>query len=92
MCARHKRFAIKSGCRSDGALKRGEALVQLYKVVFRQVTRASGGDTLSPRQKRRADVGMLGGICNVIKGTQQSQAHRDIGGPIVPNLLECRVK
>ena len=74
------------------AFQCGEALVQLYKIVFRQVTRTSGRDPLSPRQKRRADVGMLGGICDVAKGAQQSQAHRDIGGSVVPDLLECRVK
>ena len=66
--------------------------MQLYKIVFRKVARASGHDTSSPRQKRRADVGMLGGICNVAKGAQQPQTHRDIGGSVVPNLLECRVK
>jgi hypothetical protein len=59
---RPKTTHIKSNCRGDGAFKCGEALVQLYKIVFRQVTRASGGDPLSPRQKRRADVGMLGDI------------------------------
>jgi hypothetical protein len=66
--------------------------VQLYKIVFRQGTRASGHDTLSPRQKRRASVGMLGGICDVAEGAQQPQTHGDIGGSVMPNLLECGVK
>jgi hypothetical protein len=78
--------------RGDGAFQRGEALVQLYKIVFRQVTRALSRDSLSPGQKRRADVSMLGGTCDVAEGAQQSQTHGDIGGSVVPNLLECRVK
>ena len=83
--------AIRSHCSGD-VFERGEALVQLYKIIFRQVTSASGRNALSPRQKRRADVGMLGGICDVAEGAQQSQTHRDISGSVVPNLLECRVK
>ena len=66
--------------------------MQLYKIVFWQVARASSRDPLSPGQKRRADVGMLGGICDVAKGAQQSQTDGDIGGSVVPNLVECRVK
>jgi hypothetical protein len=87
-----KQPRIKLHCGGDGAFECGEALLQLYQIVFRQVARASGRDTLSSRPKRRANVGMLGGICNVAKGSKQSQAHRHIGGSVMPNLLECRVK
>ena len=66
--------------------------MQLYKIVLRQVTRASGRDPLSPLQKRRTNVAVLRGICDVAKGAQQSQTHSDIGGSVVPNLLERRVK